>query len=121
MATKYSLTSEQLDLTHNLKAKLYGFEKTYKNRDDEAYNAMDNTRVNFFRLNPTHTLQLILDCIETIYFLDLFCSQKEKFTLSQKVPFSKKYQVAFRLSDIEYDEETYVKIENRLSRLGIIF
>lgn len=121
MATKYSLTSEQLDLVHNLRAKLYGFEKTYKNRDDEACNAMNNTGINFFRLNPNHTVQLILDCIETIYFIDLFCSQKEKFTLSQKVLFLKKYQAAFRLSEIEYDEETYVKVESHLNRLGIIF
>jgi hypothetical protein len=122
MATKYSLTSEQLDLIHNLKAKLYGFEKTYQNRDDEAYNAMDNTGVNFFRLNPNHTVQLILDCIETIYFLDQFCSQKEKFTLSQQVSFQNKYQTAFRLCDIEYNEETYKKINRCLEQLlGKIF
>jgi hypothetical protein len=121
MATKYSLTSEQLDLVHNLKAKLYGFEKTYKNRDDEACNAMNNAGINFFRLNPNHTVQLILDCIETIYFVDLFCSQKEKFTFSQKATFQAQYQKAFSLSDIEYDEETYCKVTSCLKKLGKTF
>lgn len=113
MSTKYSLTSKQLDLIHNLKAKLNHFESTYQDRDEAATKQLLQQNTHFCRLNPSQTVLLILDCIEIIYFLELLCSQKEKFTFTENT-FQDQYQKSFKLSGIEYNEATYKRIVNSL-------
>lgn len=114
MSTKYSLTSKQLDLIHNLKAKLNHFESTYQDRDETASKQLQQN-AHFCRLNPSQTVLLILDCIEIIYFLELLYSQKEKFTFTENT-FQDQYQQSFKLSGIEYSEATYKRIVSSLER-----